>query len=182
MSEAGPNPISIGSPAARAAEAIMPQILHRPGGVRGPCVRAREPVAELMRRVARRRAVERHQRGRHAGNADDVRAPPILRDRDDLDQIGASCNGFFKAMNGGGHRCRRETLTAWERDELYASARCNQAKRPTKAHAQARPAGFQLQIVEKKFGCRLLHRKCTNHQQDFHSPAACRRIRVPCYP
>jgi hypothetical protein len=69
-----------------------------------------------------------------------------------------------------------------ERDEFYASPRRDQAKRPTKARAQARPAGFHVQIAEKKIGCRSLHRKFTNPQQDFHSPAVCRRIRVSCYP
>src|SRR2546430_5653951 len=78
--------------AARVAEAYMPQILHRAGGGRGARVRAQQPLAEAVRRVDRRRAVERHQRGGHSGQPHDVGAPPILRDVDDLDQIGASCD------------------------------------------------------------------------------------------
>ena len=65
-------------------------------------MRASEPLAELMRRFARRRTVKRHEGGRHAGDADDVRAPAILGDKADLDEVVASCNGFFEAMDGGG--------------------------------------------------------------------------------
>src|SRR4029077_6797939 len=74
--------------ATRAAEAYMPQILHRAGGARGARVRAKEPLAEPVRRVDRRRAVERHQRSRDSRKPDDVGAPPILRNVYDFDQIG----------------------------------------------------------------------------------------------
>src|SRR6185295_17178953 len=118
--------------AARTAEASMPQILHRPerrpGGwsaslpallaenqatrrallrsglrARRAGMRPGEPVAQLTRGLIRRRSVERHERGRHAGNSDDVGAPSILGDRRHLDEIGASSNGFFETMNREGH-------------------------------------------------------------------------------
>ena len=95
---------------ARTAEALMPQILHRAGGVRRARVRPSQPFAELVRRLCRRRAVERHQRGRHAGNPDDVGAPAIFGDVGDLDQVVASRDGFFEAMNGGGHGGMDSTL------------------------------------------------------------------------
>jgi hypothetical protein len=92
-------------------------------------------------------------------------------------------------MNGGGHRYRRETLNVAERDAFYASTRRNQAKRRTKARAQQAPSGFQLEIVEKKIAWPFLHRKFTNHQQDFHSllptcrpPFGGLLLGVPCYP
>ena len=66
------------SAAIRAAEAYMPQILHRAGGARGARVRAEQPLAEPVGGVDRRGAVERHQRGRDSGKPDDVGAPPIL--------------------------------------------------------------------------------------------------------
>src|SRR5439155_3436569 len=86
-----------------ASDALMPRILHRPRGIGGALVRAREPLAQLPRRVDRRRAVERHQRRRSTGQADDVRAPAILLDRRDLDQIWTSPDGLFKAMDDGVH-------------------------------------------------------------------------------
>src|SRR5262249_20883640 len=40
-------------------------------------------------------------------NPHDVGAPAIFGNRHDLDQIGASRNGLFEAMDGGGH-CGRD--------------------------------------------------------------------------
>src|SRR5947209_1891844 len=88
---------------AAASDALMPWILHRPSSVGGALVRAREPLAQLPRRVDRRRTVERHQRRRSTGQADDVRAPAILLHRGDLDQIWTSPDGLFKTMDDGVH-------------------------------------------------------------------------------
>ena len=87
---------------AAATEALMPRSLHRArtGGLR---VRARQPCAEIVRRFVRRAPVKRHQRGRHAGDPDDVGTPSIRGNRRDLDEIGSSTNGFFEAMDGRGH-------------------------------------------------------------------------------
>src|SRR2546425_2433338 len=57
---------------AAASDTLMPRILHRPSSVGGALVRAREPLAQLPRRVDRRRAVERHQRRRSTGQADEI--------------------------------------------------------------------------------------------------------------
>ena len=94
---------------ASARRALTPQILHWPGWARWgrrARVRSRQPVAELSRGFDRRRTVEGHQRGRHTRDPDDVGPPPILRDMGDLDEIRASCDGFFEAMNGGDHSVR----------------------------------------------------------------------------
>ena len=58
---------------------------------------------EQMRRFDRRRAVERHQRRRNAGQPDDVGAPAIGRDVLHLDEIQASRDGFFEPMHVRGH-------------------------------------------------------------------------------
>ena len=62
-----------------------------------------DPRAELVRRLVRCPAVERHERGRNTGDSDDIGAPSIGRDRLDLDEVRASPDDFFEAMNGGGH-------------------------------------------------------------------------------
>src|SRR5438067_6545704 len=99
----GASDTATASAAIRAAEAGMASILHRAGGGRRARVGAHQPLAQPVRGVDRRRTVERHQRRRYAGEADDVGAPPILRNIYDFDQIGASCDALFEAMDGGGH-------------------------------------------------------------------------------
>jgi hypothetical protein len=66
-------------------------------------VRAREPLAELSRRLVRGPSIERHQGGGHTGKAHNLRAPPILGDGRNFDQVHPSRDGFFKAMYGGSH-------------------------------------------------------------------------------
>ena len=66
-------------------------------------MRARQPVAELSRRLRRRGTVERHQRRGDSGNANDVRAPAIIAYRGDLDKVRVSRNGLLITMNGCGH-------------------------------------------------------------------------------
>ena len=53
--------------------------------------------------------------------------------------------------------------------QFYASACSDQAKRITKAHTRARIGAISEESGEKKFRCRSVHRKCTNHPQVFHS-------------
>jgi len=77
----------------------MPQILHRGGRLRGARVRAGQPFAELMSGFRRRRTIKRHQRRRDAGDSDDVRAPAILGDVSDFDQVVAAGDRLFEAMN-----------------------------------------------------------------------------------
>ena len=83
-----------------------------PAARRGARVRARQPFAQQMRRLGRRAAVERHQRGRHAGQPDDVGAPAVLRNARHLDQVRAPCDGLFEAMNVGGHD-NKKSMRKW---------------------------------------------------------------------
>src|SRR4051812_36021788 len=87
-----------------------------------------------MRRFIRRSAVERHQRRRHAGDADDVGAPPILGDERDFDEVRPSRDGFVETMDDG-HRYRQDRFVVGK-VRLYACANGKQAKRGTKVRAQ----------------------------------------------
>src|SRR5437763_3805789 len=86
-----------------AARATILRILHRSWRTGGALVRARQPVAQVARRLVRRAAVEGHQRCRHARDADDAGAPTILRDRSDLDQVRPARDGLFEAMKACVH-------------------------------------------------------------------------------
>ena len=68
-------------------------------GTRGALIRATQPRGQQSGGLVRCPAVEGHERGRHAGDTHDVRAPTILRDVCDFDQIWASCDGLFEAMH-----------------------------------------------------------------------------------
>src|SRR6266487_164681 len=126
--------------------ALMPSILHRPGGVQGSRVRACQPLTEEARGFRRRGAIERHQRRGHARQSDDVRAPAVLRDRRNFDQIDASGDAFFESMDGAGHCLRIEfdgfgsglIVCAWRRrsSEAPDESACTRAigevpERPT---------------------------------------------------
>ena len=63
-----------------------------------------EPVGQLLHGLLGRGAVERHQRGRAAGGAHQVRAPPLRIDEHRFDLVRASVDGLFDAMDG--HDCR----------------------------------------------------------------------------
>lgn len=77
-----------------------------------PFVRARQPPAQLVRRILRCRAVERHQRGRPPRNPYDVGAPPVLSDGGDLDLIRMTGDELFKSMDDIGHRRDRANAFA----------------------------------------------------------------------
>ena len=70
----------------------------------GALVRACQPLPELAGGGVRRRAVERHQRGRHAGYPHDVGAPAVLLNWRHLNQIPASSDVFFEPVDGGNQR------------------------------------------------------------------------------
>src|SRR5262245_11349855 len=79
--------------------ADIPTILDRTAeGTGGALVRADQPLSERFCGFDRRLPVEGHQRGRQSRCAHDRRAPPVLLDGCDFDQIVASADGFFKAM------------------------------------------------------------------------------------
>jgi hypothetical protein len=103
----------------------------------------RQPIAQVVCGLIGCAAVERHERGRHARTADDVRAPAIRRDADDFDEIEVPPNGFFVTMNGCAHVLRYRIM--------YASQRHDQAKRPTKVRPQARGRRLQAAAAAKYF-------------------------------
>src|SRR6266852_4694709 len=99
-----PPPRRVVSRAVNTHRGVRPEIpRRRHRTVRGALVRTREPLAQKVRRFNWCAAIKRHQRGWHAGESDDVRAPAVLFDSGDLDDIWTSPDGFFEAMNGCGH-------------------------------------------------------------------------------
>ena len=94
------------------------------------CVRARQPVAQLprgfVRRRCRRTASARSAR-RECGRC--RRASGPWTTAADLDQIGASGNGFFEAMNSSRSQLAGDTmLSVRNADEFYAVARCRSSE------------------------------------------------------
>src|SRR2546427_3097524 len=155
------------------SDALMPRILHRPSSIGGALVRAREPLAQLPRRVDRRRAVERHQRRRSTGQADDVRAPAILLHRGDLDEIWTSPDGLFKAMDGGVHGVG-EKLDWWSDAHCTDSCAANKRSEGRKRAHNPRRNRFSTAAGAKKI-CVLsrctgnppvIHRFCTGGHLD----------------
>ena len=131
-------------------------------------MRARQPVAELLRGFGGRRTVERHQRRRHTGRPKDVGAPAIARDRRDFDLVPPAANGLFESMHGYAHVLRQKGF--------QSALKCMQCESPIKRSDVRKRidlssmAAFALYAREKKFACRIIHRKCTVHPQDFHTP------------
>ena len=145
----------------------MPRILL----LRGPLVRPRQPVAEQAGRFIGRAAVKRHERRRHARNPHDVGAPSILGHRLHFDQVRASSDGFFEAMNGRGHVCgeTKRCVVVKGKFGFYASARVDQAKQTSKRRPQTNGRESSLGGgAQKKFGCRSMHRKFTVRPQFLH--------------
>jgi hypothetical protein len=63
----------------------------------------------------------------------------------------------------------------WESHAFYAAVTGDQAKRRTKARTHVDLAKISNPIVEKKFECRYVHKRCTNRPQVFHT----RRMQAP---
>jgi hypothetical protein len=61
-----------------------------------------QPLGQQPCRFVRRPSVERHKRAPGSGVPCDVGPPAVGRNRRDLDDIGASRDGFFEAMNDVG--------------------------------------------------------------------------------
>ena len=116
--------------------------------------------------------VKRHQRGRHAGNPDDVGAPSILGHGGHLDQIGPSCDGFFEAMDSrvtvvGQMVVRLLGARSILRFEARAIKRSGSRKR---MHSARSRSDFTTRARRKKISLVVsVHRKFTNHPQVFHS-------------
>ena len=77
--------------------------LHSTDRTGGVFVGASQPLTQPARRFVGGRSVEGHQRGRDLGDPDDARAPAIVRDSSDLDQVRVSADQFFEAMHSYAH-------------------------------------------------------------------------------
>src|SRR5438445_6276500 len=159
---------------AAASDALMPWILHRPSSVSGALVRAREPLAQLPRRVDRRRTVERHQRRRSTGQADDVRAPAILLHRGDLDQIWTSADGLFKAMDHGVHGVGEKSWGGAMRIVRTPAQQTSEAKDENASTLLAgivsrrQPARKKIDVLSRCTGNPpIIHRFCTGGCLDW---------------
>src|SRR3954463_12319158 len=121
--------------------------LRAPGGfdaARRSGVRAREPFQQARGSLIRCRAVEGHQRGRHARNPDDVGTPALVGRRH-LDEVRAPPDDLFETMNSGLHS--RWTDLSWlgRRDELS----CPDAAHTSEAAHETASTIRRAQIVEE---------------------------------
>ena len=142
-----------------------------PGSTRrgGLLVGAGQPGRQLSCCFIGRCPIKRHQCCRHTGAPRDVGTPPIARDRRNLDEVHASRNGLFEAMNDVRHVLSAKKMVWGELREFYAFARAKQAKRRTKADARATPPHpSPARTTKNIFRCQTIHRKFTVHQQVLH--------------
>ena len=148
----------------------IPPILSRRARRRAP-MRTIEPRRQQPGRLRRRWSVERHERGRDAGSTHDVGAPPILGDAGNFDQIGASPNGFFKAMHRAGHQ-----LSAQKNVVMLSAVHSRPHHSLDQAKTSAKTAStVDIPCEKKKFWTRtqqVLHRTSTG----FPQPVASRNI------
>ena len=79
----------------RTREAAPQVLLYR---IHRVPVGACQPVTEVTRRLVRRLAIEGHERGWHARSPYDVRAPSLLRDGSDLDQIRTAADDLLETV------------------------------------------------------------------------------------
>ena len=91
-------------------------------------MRTAEPGGQQPGRFRRRRSIKRHERGRDAGDAHDVRAPAILGNPGDFDQIGASPDGFFETMDGVGHQMSARSTSSVERRAFSPASRARSSE------------------------------------------------------
>jgi hypothetical protein len=86
-----------------------------------------QPVGQKSCRLVRRLSVERHERAADSGRPHNVGPPAVGRNGRNLDEIRASRDGFFEAMNDVGHQgqcgilTRRDSSEAIEEGAAIAS-------------------------------------------------------------
>jgi len=143
--------------------------LRRAGDAgRGARVGTGQPGAQLVRGFIGRLPVEGHQGRGHARHVGDVRSPTVLGDGNDLDQVRASSNGFFKTMDGGAHLMCKNLVWGSRVDFTRHRAAIKRSAGRRRVHIQGRRL-FCLNLTRKNFRRRVLHRKCTVHPQVLHS-------------
>jgi hypothetical protein len=96
---------------------------------------ASQPVGQLRGGLVGGLAVKGHHRGGNAGNSCDLGAPPVLGDKNRLDQIVTAGNGFFDALQNHGSLWELKTKTPTRLNgtgSFYLPATGKQAKVGTK--------------------------------------------------
>jgi hypothetical protein len=131
-------------------------------------VRAREPAAQLSGGFLRGRAIKGHQGRWHPRDAHDVRAPAVLRDGSDLDEVQTPPDGFFETMNRGGHSVER-SAGCWSDAILRCPRRrSSEAKREDVCTGVATAAFFGVVGREKvalSIAAQAMHGSSTAFQQ-----------------
>ena len=133
----------------------------------------RQPVGQPLDRLLGSFAVERHQRSRASGDADEIGAPPVGSDQGRLDDISAVVDGAFVSLSGHGSvgseygdfvRSRETTI-------LPPAAGTDQAKEGAKTHPHRPGCWGRYPWFRQKKICPplLIHTLRTCHAQDFHS-------------
>jgi hypothetical protein len=72
-----------------------------------------QPRNQQSSRFVRRPSVERHERAPDSGDPHDVSPPAVGLNYREFDEIGASPDGFFEAMNDVSHQSRGCILFGW---------------------------------------------------------------------
>jgi len=89
-----------------------------------------KPLAQVGRGFVRGLTVERHHRGGHPGNPDDMRPPALFGDPRHFNDEGSSGNGFFETVP-------HDFYVSWnwleKQHRFYAARTGKQAKESTKA-------------------------------------------------
>lgn len=92
------------------------------GAGRHACMRAGQPLAQLLRGLVRRRSIKRHQRCRDSRHPDEVCPPVEGVGRDDLDVVRPTTDGFEEAMNSRVHSYGpTRVLSAGNEKDCHAS-------------------------------------------------------------
>jgi hypothetical protein len=115
-----------------------------------------------------RRSIERHQRRRDPWNPDDARAPSIVGDSSDLDQIRVSADQFLEAMNSYAHG--EGAACVWESE---SGMNCTPASPPIKRNEGRRLASarqIRKDASGKQFGLSGLPQEMDGSSTGFQHP------------
>jgi hypothetical protein len=137
---------------------------RRFGAARRSGVRAREPVEQTRGGLVRRCPVKGHQRGRHAGNPDDVGAPALVG-RHHLDEVRATTDGLFKAMNSRLHSRWTDLGCLRERDELSCPGAAQTSEAPYETASTIPPRADRGGKLRKFF---LVSASSTGYARGVH--------------
>lgn len=118
-------------------------------------MRAREPVAQLRGRLVGRFTVKGHQRDGDPRNPDDLGAPPVIRDKGDLNKVRTTGDQGFEALyyHGSSLEFVGRKIAVFVREwkaSFYLWSVQKQAKERTKAASPRHRAQVQERFDRKK--------------------------------